>query len=324
VTFYQANWQKTQIGNETPGTLSAYSNAILFGGYYRDAETGLYNVRNRYYHVQLGWITRDPLGYVDGMSLYEYVNGLPTGRADPWGQEANKNEADRYEGFWGKIRYVLEVVWTALKGGCAPLDPQAAGDAGFGIIDIHNSELRIKLEKELTSKGKDPRGHLEWCLRVFATKGAQALGATERKTLRDAGYVYDPQTNKLKRISDQNPPGEKGPRGPEGETGATTTKKKPDKDVAGGEVTPGDFAPPAAWEEEGARGGKWKWWSSDGKQPDPVSVIVQGMKGMGEGVPFVVEGWWWLRVHVNRPFGSMQPGLGRPGTTSGSRVVYIP
>ena len=32
VTFYQANWQKTQIGNETPGTLSAYSNAIPFGG----------------------------------------------------------------------------------------------------------------------------------------------------------------------------------------------------------------------------------------------------------------------------------------------------
>jgi RHS repeat-associated protein len=85
VTFYQANWQKTQIGNETPGTLSAYSNAILFGGYYRDAETGLYNVRNRYYHVQLGWLTRDPLGYVDGMSLYEYCGGGATVSVDPNG-----------------------------------------------------------------------------------------------------------------------------------------------------------------------------------------------------------------------------------------------
>jgi len=70
VTFYQANWQKTQNGNETPGTLSAYSNAILFGGYYRDGETGLYNVRNRYYHVQLGWLTRDPLGYAGGVNPY--------------------------------------------------------------------------------------------------------------------------------------------------------------------------------------------------------------------------------------------------------------
>jgi RHS repeat-associated protein len=85
VTFYQANWQKTQIGNETPGTLSAYSNAILFGGYYRDGETGLYNVRNRYYHVQLGWLTRDPLGYVDGMGLYEYVQSGPCGKGDPLG-----------------------------------------------------------------------------------------------------------------------------------------------------------------------------------------------------------------------------------------------
>ena len=85
VTFYQANWQKTQIGNETPGTLSAYSNAILFGGYYRDAETGLYNVRNRYYHVQLGWLTRDPLGYAGGVNLYEYCGSGPAGATDAMG-----------------------------------------------------------------------------------------------------------------------------------------------------------------------------------------------------------------------------------------------
>ena len=58
-------------------------NFILFAGYYRDSETGLCHVRNRYHHPQLGWLTCDPArqgdavaspaGYVGGMSLYEYA-----------------------------------------------------------------------------------------------------------------------------------------------------------------------------------------------------------------------------------------------------------
>jgi len=58
----------------------------LFAGYRYDADTGLYHVRNRYYHAQLGrWLTRDPLGYVDGMSLYEYVRSSPVDLLDPFG-----------------------------------------------------------------------------------------------------------------------------------------------------------------------------------------------------------------------------------------------
>jgi RHS repeat-associated protein len=84
VTFHQADWQKTQLGQETPGTLSAYANDILYSGYRRDAETGLYDARNRVYHPLLGrWLQRDPLGYVDGMSLYEYCGGGPMGATDP-------------------------------------------------------------------------------------------------------------------------------------------------------------------------------------------------------------------------------------------------
>jgi len=60
----------------------------LFAGYRYDADTGLYHVRNRYYHAQLGrWLTRDPLGYVDGMSLYEYVRSSPVDLLDPFGLE---------------------------------------------------------------------------------------------------------------------------------------------------------------------------------------------------------------------------------------------
>jgi RHS repeat-associated protein len=66
---------------------SSYGNAILYAGYCYDAETGFYHVRNRMYHAQLGrWVTRDPLGYVDGMGLYEYCGTNPLLNSDPLGR----------------------------------------------------------------------------------------------------------------------------------------------------------------------------------------------------------------------------------------------
>jgi len=65
---------------------NTFQNAILYCGYYFDDETGLYSVRHRYYHPSLGrWLSRDPIGYSDGMSLYEYVGSSPILRLDAYG-----------------------------------------------------------------------------------------------------------------------------------------------------------------------------------------------------------------------------------------------
>jgi len=43
--------------------------------------------RNRYYDYYAGrWLTHDPLGYHDGMNLYEYVQSNPINLADPFGK----------------------------------------------------------------------------------------------------------------------------------------------------------------------------------------------------------------------------------------------
>jgi len=69
-----------------PDGVSDYLNPILYCGYYRDLETGLYHVRMRPYHAHLGrWTARDLLRYVDGMSLYEYVMSKPTVGVDSFG-----------------------------------------------------------------------------------------------------------------------------------------------------------------------------------------------------------------------------------------------
>ncbi|MBE7456587.1 MAG: RHS repeat-associated core domain-containing protein [Planctomycetia bacterium] len=65
---------------------SPTGNPFLFTGRRLDAETGLYFYRFRTYHPTLKqFIQRDPLGYVDSASLYQYVGGRPTAAGDPLG-----------------------------------------------------------------------------------------------------------------------------------------------------------------------------------------------------------------------------------------------
>ncbi len=66
--------------------LESEDNRILFAGYIHTPETGLYLARMRYYHPLLGrWTTRDPIGYVSALTLYQYCIGNPLGLVDPLG-----------------------------------------------------------------------------------------------------------------------------------------------------------------------------------------------------------------------------------------------
>ncbi|MCW5777264.1 MAG: hypothetical protein KIS87_12570 [Phycisphaeraceae bacterium] len=75
------------------GVLSsaAVNNRRGYAGYEYDptfegAERWLYHVRHRVYDAEVGrWTRRDPLGYVDGMSLYEYVEANPLALLDAFG-----------------------------------------------------------------------------------------------------------------------------------------------------------------------------------------------------------------------------------------------
>ena len=93
-SFFDASWN--------PRAESAYDNAILYCGYYYDNETGLYHVRERYYHPILGrWLSRDLVGYVDGMSLYEFLASLAIWGTDPWGLAATKEQCEEWARDWG-------------------------------------------------------------------------------------------------------------------------------------------------------------------------------------------------------------------------------
>ncbi len=58
----------------------------LYQGRELDQESGLYFYRARYYSPELGrFISHDPLGFVDGCNLYEFVRGNPGSYTDPMG-----------------------------------------------------------------------------------------------------------------------------------------------------------------------------------------------------------------------------------------------
>ncbi|MGB6639203.1 MAG: RHS repeat-associated core domain-containing protein, partial [Thermoanaerobaculia bacterium] len=65
---------------------SAAGNDFGFHGLQHDPETGFVYMRNRYYDPELGrFISADPLGYVDGPSLYGFAGGDPLNKSDPMG-----------------------------------------------------------------------------------------------------------------------------------------------------------------------------------------------------------------------------------------------
>ncbi|MEL6328025.1 MAG: RHS repeat-associated core domain-containing protein [Planctomycetota bacterium] len=75
-------------------TLDA-DNHIGYAGYCFDAELACYGVRHREYDPDLGrWLTRDPIGYIDGFNRYQMVLSNPLQLVDPIGLSACQPERD--------------------------------------------------------------------------------------------------------------------------------------------------------------------------------------------------------------------------------------
>ncbi|MBE7456504.1 MAG: RHS repeat-associated core domain-containing protein [Planctomycetia bacterium] len=88
---------------------SPSGNPFLFTGRRLDAETGLYFYRFRTYHPTLKtFLQRDPLGYGDSASLYQYVGGRPTAAGDPLGLQCGPYQIRT---LLDKINSTYEKLW---------------------------------------------------------------------------------------------------------------------------------------------------------------------------------------------------------------------
>ena len=103
------------------------------------------NNRNRYYDYYTGrWLTHDPFGYFDGMSLYEYIKGIPTIDVDPYGLSSGcmvecilfkVKEAAKY-GLTDPLTW--EIVFQCATGGKGAWIACGIVGSAIGIYNFHD------------------------------------------------------------------------------------------------------------------------------------------------------------------------------------------
>ena len=67
---------------------TAYANLRMYTGVERDSTSGKDYLRNRWFEAEMGFVSRDPLGHVDGASVY--LGHYADGKIDPLGLEVTE------------------------------------------------------------------------------------------------------------------------------------------------------------------------------------------------------------------------------------------
>ena len=179
-------------GDAHPGqaTGSHFGNPFMWTGQRYDAPTGLYHFLFRSYSPSLGrWLQRDPIGYVDGMHLYQYAASMPLRFVDFFGlqscallidrlekQRAQKQRAEQHTGEifdfanyvanlaneaterFGRVESTLRKAVTHLKTMETSLETtdttielnNSHGTAGLGGKEERAANAGLKLSKFLT------------------------------------------------------------------------------------------------------------------------------------------------------------------------------
>jgi RHS repeat-associated protein len=88
------NWDGDAVPDGTLSDPIDEDNIIGYCGYIFNSEFSTYTARNRIYDPDLGrWLRRDPLGYVDGSNVYQYVSGRPMSLVDVFGLTVDMTRA---------------------------------------------------------------------------------------------------------------------------------------------------------------------------------------------------------------------------------------
>ncbi|MGF1483178.1 MAG: RHS repeat-associated core domain-containing protein [Opitutales bacterium] len=86
-TTVESRYDYDPWGETTKTAGTGAESDFLYTGHFHHAGSGLYLAQYRAYDSELGrWLSRDPLGFVDGPNVYAYVGNNPLNRIDPDGR----------------------------------------------------------------------------------------------------------------------------------------------------------------------------------------------------------------------------------------------
>jgi RHS repeat-associated protein len=132
VTQWQAVWQPWGGAHSITGPAGTAANDYRLPGQWYQLESGLHYNWHRQYDPSIGRYTQaDPLGFVDGPSVYGYARGKPIASVDPDGRLV-------ICGF-GQLSAIVGTGFTASTGGCVDFfdslrsETYIAGGVGVGF-----------------------------------------------------------------------------------------------------------------------------------------------------------------------------------------------
>ena len=151
------------------GAASNYGNPYLFTGQRLDSESGLYYYKMRYYSTSQGrFISRDPVGYIEGENLYTYAHSMPMILTDEYGLKTAGN-ANTWT--YGEFRMYAIMDYSDHSA------PSGLGDAKASIAATCSRNPRLDCRATDGSKARNPHDRAAWRNIVAASGGDKSNGA---------------------------------------------------------------------------------------------------------------------------------------------------
>jgi RHS repeat-associated protein len=177
---YIEHWDPTanaNAGGWVRTTASFYGNPIAWTAQRYDAGVGLYQFYARTYSPELGrWLQRDPLGYVDGVNLYEYESGRPLKWTDPLGLMASP--PGEGAGMAGTLAHYASNARAAVAAAAA-----AAKELAEAVKNLANAKKACDANKILQAEKAVAEAKLEAQAKLEAAQRAIAEYEAQRGTL---------------------------------------------------------------------------------------------------------------------------------------------
>jgi len=163
----ESRYEYTPWGVVTRTEGTGVESDFLYTGHLYHEESGLFLAQYRAYDPGTGrWLSRDPLGFVDGPNLYAYVGNDPINFWDPWGLSTWWNPFTWDSSDWSAAAYGAKTPFRLVS------EALEYGECNRGVTGNDHDHHAIAVRRF----GQNVEKHYGFVAGAFAAKGAGVAG----------------------------------------------------------------------------------------------------------------------------------------------------